>query len=77
MIGAKKFHTVVELRDAFGDSFDEVVKEMQKFVNTVTKLYKIYNRSFYKSTLGLNLKRMDTTLFLAKQVLIVINDIII
>ncbi|VDK67165.1 unnamed protein product [Litomosoides sigmodontis] len=65
--GAKKFHTVVQLREAFGDSFDEVVKEMQKFVNTITKLYKIYSPSFYKSTLGINLKRMDTTLFLARQ----------
>ncbi|EFO20515.1 amiloride-sensitive sodium channel family protein [Loa loa] len=65
--GAKQFHTVVQLREAFGDRFDEVVKEMQRFVNTITKLYKIYNPSFYKSTLGVNLKRMDTILFLANQ----------
>lgn len=65
--GAKQFHTVVQLREAFGDRFDEVVREMQRFVNTVTKLYKIYNPSFYKSTLSVNLKRMDTTLFLANQ----------
>ncbi|EJW84546.1 amiloride-sensitive sodium channel family protein [Wuchereria bancrofti] len=65
--GAKQFHTVVQLREAFGDRFDKVVKEMQRFVNTVTKLYKIYSPSFYKSTLSVNLKRMDTTLFLANQ----------
>ncbi|KAM3718386.1 Degenerin-like protein [Dirofilaria immitis] len=65
--GAKRFHTVVQLRETFGDRFDEVTKEMQKFVNTITKLYKIYNPSFYKSTLGVNLKRMDTTLSLANQ----------
>ncbi|CAG9534866.1 unnamed protein product [Cercopithifilaria johnstoni] len=67
MNGAKKYHTIVELREAFSDRFDEVVKEMQGFVNTVTKLYRIYRPSFYKSTLGINLKRMDTILFLAKQ----------
>ncbi|KAL3994931.1 Amiloride-sensitive sodium channel family protein [Acanthocheilonema viteae] len=66
-MNSAKFHTVVQLREAFGDHFDEVVKEIQKFVNTITKLHKIYTPSFYKSTLGINLKRMDTTLFLAKQ----------
>uniref|UniRef100_A0A915PVR7 Uncharacterized protein n=1 Tax=Setaria digitata TaxID=48799 RepID=A0A915PVR7_9BILA len=58
---------IYRLREAFGDRFDEVVKEMQKFISTVTKLYKIYNPSFYKSTLGVDLRRMDTTLSLAQQ----------
>lgn len=66
--GAKRFRTVTQLREAIGERFDEVVKEMQRLSNTVMKLSKIYEPSSYKSTLGVKLGRMDVVLGLVKQV---------
>ncbi|VDN24884.1 unnamed protein product [Gongylonema pulchrum] len=65
--GAKRFETVAQLREATSDRFDEVVKEMQRLSNMVMKLSKIYDPGSYKSSLGVNLQRMDSILGLVTQ----------
>ncbi|VDN24279.1 unnamed protein product, partial [Gongylonema pulchrum] len=65
--GAKRFETVAQLREATSDRFDEVVKEMQRLSNMVIKLSKIYDPGSYKSSLGVNLQRMDSILGLVTQ----------
>ncbi|VDN05763.1 unnamed protein product, partial [Thelazia callipaeda] len=66
-LSIQRFQTMVQLREVYGERVDEVMKELQKFSNTIHKLYKIYDPSNYKLSLGTDLKRMNTTLALAQQ----------
>lgn len=63
-----RYTTLNDLKENYGEQVDQLVKNMQEISNIISKIWKIYSRSTFKSTTGSGLERMDLILQLAKQV---------
>ncbi|VDN53148.1 unnamed protein product [Dracunculus medinensis] len=62
-----RYTTLNDLKENYGEQVDQLVKNMQEISNIISKIWKIYSRSTFKSTTGSGLERMDLILQLVKQ----------